>query len=259
MGPCASHTTTTGSRIRATPRSPFPCPNGRSRSARACARPSSKACCRKGRGAMRWPPRSGSRRRTAFVCWPGWERKWRGALTLCPEGDPPPVPQDGGNGRPLSDDEVVELLDTTRTPPFLADSEGGLRLSIAGAQSKLPVAVAEGRIAVPAPGQPTTHILKPPIPGLDATTENEAFAMRLATAMGPQCCAGGGEGGRRPSVSAGRTLRPAGRRRRNGAAAAPGGLFARRSGCHRHGNTPRTGDRGSPGASICSGRSVRVR
>ena len=107
-----------------------------------------------------------------------------GAITLCPEGDPPPVPQDGNGGRPLSDDEVVELLDTTRPRAFPEDSEGGLRLSLAGGQSKLPVAVADGRIAVPAPGQPTTHILKPPIPGLDASTENEAFAMRLATAMG---------------------------------------------------------------------------
>ena len=107
-----------------------------------------------------------------------------GALTLCPEGDPPPVPNGDSRGRPLSDDEVVELLDTTRTRPFLAGSEGGLRLSLGGAQSKLPVAIADGRIAVPAPGQPTTHIMKLPIPGLAATTENEAFAMGLATAMG---------------------------------------------------------------------------
>jgi serine/threonine-protein kinase HipA len=37
---------------------------------------------------------------------------------------------------------------------------------------------------LPAPGQPTTHILKPPISRFTATTENEAFVMRLAAAIG---------------------------------------------------------------------------
>jgi serine/threonine-protein kinase HipA len=40
-----------------------------------------------------------------------------------------------------------------------------------------------GRIALPAPGQPSTHILKPPIPTLPGTTENEALALRLAAAI----------------------------------------------------------------------------
>lgn len=106
-----------------------------------------------------------------------------GALTLCPEGEVPSVPEVGG-GKILSDDESVELLDTIRTRPFLVGQEEGLRLSLAGAQSKLPVVVRGDGIAVPARGQPTTHILKPPIPGLAATTENEAFAMRLAAELG---------------------------------------------------------------------------
>lgn len=106
-----------------------------------------------------------------------------GALTLGPEGAAPSVPAVGG-GRVLSDDEVVDLLDALRSRPFLAGREGGLRLSLAGAQSKLPVVVTGDGIAVPAPGRATTHILKPPIPGLAATTENEAFAMRLAAALG---------------------------------------------------------------------------
>jgi serine/threonine-protein kinase HipA len=59
-----------------------------------------------------------------------------------------------------------------------------LRLSLAGVQLKLPVVLVNGRIALPAPGQPTTHILKPPIPRFAGTTENEAFAMRLAAAVG---------------------------------------------------------------------------
>ena len=68
---------------------------------------------------------------------------------------------------------------------MLAGREG-LRLSLAGVQQKLPVVLVDGRIALPRPGQPTTHILKPPIERFAATTENEAFAMRLAAAVGLQ-------------------------------------------------------------------------
>jgi serine/threonine-protein kinase HipA len=59
-----------------------------------------------------------------------------------------------------------------------------LRLSLAGAQSKLPVVLVSGAVALPAPGQPTTHILKPPMSRFPATTENEAFVMRLAAGVG---------------------------------------------------------------------------
>ena len=62
--------------------------------------------------------------------------------------------------------------------------EDGLRLSLAGAQSKLPVLVIDGHIALPAPGQPTSHILKPPIARFAGTTENEYFCMSLARAVG---------------------------------------------------------------------------
>jgi serine/threonine-protein kinase HipA len=75
------------------------------------------------------------------------------------------------------------VLDTLPVRPLLA-GEAGLRLSLAGAQSKLPVVLVDGAVALPAPGQPTTHILKPPISRFKATTENEAFVMRLAAAIG---------------------------------------------------------------------------
>jgi serine/threonine-protein kinase HipA len=54
---------------------------------------------------------------------------------------------------------------------------------LAGAQPKIPVVLVGGAIALPAPGQPTTHILKPPITRFKGTTENEAFVMRLAAAI----------------------------------------------------------------------------
>lgn len=106
-----------------------------------------------------------------------------GALSLWPEGETPPVANPSERPRPLSDDELVGLLETLPTRPLLAGREG-LRLSLAGAQSKLPVILVEGRVALPAAGQPTTHILKPPIARLLHTTENEALAMTLAAAVG---------------------------------------------------------------------------
>ncbi len=108
-----------------------------------------------------------------------------GALTLWPEGETPPAyfNADENNQDTLDDARLVALLDALPTRPFLAGTKG-LRLSLAGAQSKIPVVVYQGRIALPAPGQPTTHILKPPIPRFPSTTENEAFAMRLAAAIG---------------------------------------------------------------------------
>lgn len=106
-----------------------------------------------------------------------------GALTLWPEGEAPPAGEAVGDARPLTDDELAALLDTLPNRPLLAGREG-LRLSLAGAQSKLPVVLVDGQVALPTPGQPTTHILKPPIARFPTTTENEALVMRLAAALG---------------------------------------------------------------------------
>jgi serine/threonine-protein kinase HipA len=105
-----------------------------------------------------------------------------GALTLLPEGEPPASPSDAAP-KLLGDDALVQLLDRLPFRPMLA-GEDGLRLSLAGAQSKLPVLVIDGQIALPAPGQPTSHILKPPISRFEGTTENEYFCMSLAGAIG---------------------------------------------------------------------------
>lgn len=111
-----------------------------------------------------------------------------GALTLWPEGSAPPAPRDLAAAEPLDDDQLLGVLDTLPTRPFLAGAEG-VRLSLAGAQQKLPVVIVNGRIALPVPGQPSSHILKPPIAHLPSTTENEALALRLAAAIGLQTAA----------------------------------------------------------------------
>ncbi|HEY1215781.1 MAG TPA: type II toxin-antitoxin system HipA family toxin, partial [Bryobacteraceae bacterium] len=105
-----------------------------------------------------------------------------GALTIWPDGEEPPVDKGVAASEPLQDDEVLELLDLLSKRPFLAGK--GIRLSLAGAQQKLPVVMLNGRVAVPTPGQPSTHILKPSIDRFPGTTENEALAMRLAAALG---------------------------------------------------------------------------
>ena len=105
-----------------------------------------------------------------------------GALSIWPEGEHPPARDATAQPKPLDEEKVSELLDALPKRPLLA-GEGGLRLSLAGAQPKLPVVLVDGQIALPAPGQPTTHILKPAIGRFDAIIENEAMMMRLAAAI----------------------------------------------------------------------------
>lgn len=105
-----------------------------------------------------------------------------GALSLWPEGVEPPVIATTPN-KPLSDKELAKTIEALPLRPMLAGTNG-LRLSLAGAQSKLPVVYKDGRVSLPAAGEPTTHIIKPPISRFEGTTENEAFCMRLAEAIG---------------------------------------------------------------------------
>lgn len=105
-----------------------------------------------------------------------------GALILLPPGETP-AEATHGMPAPLDDDALIALLDRLPAQPLLAGQEG-LRLSLAGAQAKVPVVLSGDAVALPTPGQPTTHILKPPIPRFAATTENETYAMRLAAHVG---------------------------------------------------------------------------
>ena len=107
-----------------------------------------------------------------------------GALTLWQEGKTPPLHEPQDQAEALSDEGLIALLDSLPVRPFLAGAGGRLRLSLAGAQSKMPMVLVGDRVALPEPGQPTTHILKPKVDRFPATVENEAFAMRLASRLG---------------------------------------------------------------------------
>lgn len=106
-----------------------------------------------------------------------------GALQLLPPDAAPTAPGAEQPPKPLDETGLIRVLDSLPTRPLLAGEEG-MRLSLAGSQSKLPVVLSEGEVALPSTGQPTTHILKPSIARFPGTTENEAFIMGLATATG---------------------------------------------------------------------------
>ena len=82
----------------------------------------------------------------------------------------------------LSDEEIVTMLDELPLRPMLAGKDG-LRLSLAGAQDKLPVVFDGERIGLPRNGTPSSHILKPAIRILPDTVMNEGFCLALAEVM----------------------------------------------------------------------------
>lgn len=106
-----------------------------------------------------------------------------GALAFLPSGESPPDEPVGAAAPALGDAGLAALLDRLPGVPMLA-GEGGARLSLAGAQGKLPVVLRDRAIAVPRIGEPSTHLIKPEpdrFPGLAA---NEAFCLALARAAG---------------------------------------------------------------------------
>jgi serine/threonine-protein kinase HipA len=106
-----------------------------------------------------------------------------GALMLIPEGQRPPERSISYNPTALSEGELAEILALLPRRPLLAGQEG-LRLSLAGAQVKIPVVLIDGAPALPSPGQPTTHIIKPEIERFRGSVDNEAWCMALAAAIG---------------------------------------------------------------------------
>lgn len=81
---------------------------------------------------------------------------------------------------------AVDLANLRNNVPLL-QSHDALRLSLAGAQNKIPVRHADGRLLLPAHGAPSTHILKPalqPDALFPDSVVNEAVCLRLARAVG---------------------------------------------------------------------------
>jgi serine/threonine-protein kinase HipA len=106
-----------------------------------------------------------------------------GAISLQRPGEPPPAePHDV---EALDDDALIQVIDELPTRPMHADEDGEYRLSLAGAQDKLPVVVGpDGRIGLTRGQTPSTHILKTPIDRLDDTVVNEAFCPAIGRTLG---------------------------------------------------------------------------
>jgi serine/threonine-protein kinase HipA len=103
-----------------------------------------------------------------------------GAISVHASDTPPDLT---GGYRPVDEQELSDELDKLPNHPFLA-GEDGVRLSLAGAQNKLPLFFDGSNYFIPAGANPTSHILKTAIAQLDNTVINETFCMTLAARAG---------------------------------------------------------------------------
>ena len=102
-----------------------------------------------------------------------------GAVTLLEPGQQPTGLPSEQYVRWLDDGELITILDELPRRPMLAGKDG-LRLSLAGAQDKLPVVFVNGHIGLPKQNTPSSHILKPAISAVEGSVYNEGFCMALA-------------------------------------------------------------------------------
>ncbi|MET0306504.1 MAG: type II toxin-antitoxin system HipA family toxin [Solirubrobacterales bacterium] len=108
-----------------------------------------------------------------------------GAVTLLPAGGTGGAATDGLEI--LTPERLDELLTQLPQHPLAVDEDGEVRMSLAGAQSKLPVVEVDGGFALPHGSKlPTTHILKPEPDRFPGLVANEFFCMRLAEEVGLQ-------------------------------------------------------------------------
>ena len=103
-----------------------------------------------------------------------------GAVSLMPPGQRPDASM--WTSQPLTKEELAFKLAELPKKPLLA-GDRGLRLSLAGAQSKMAVILENGQYGIPLNGSPSSHIIKPQSTRFDHLVENEFFCMRLAAAV----------------------------------------------------------------------------
>lgn len=101
-----------------------------------------------------------------------------GSLTLVTE-----MLENEAGTRALSEDQLQARIEKLPRVPLMHDA--AKRMSLAGAQQKLPVVVRDNALFEPIGRTPSTHILKPdhPDPDYPHSVINEYFSMRLAGAL----------------------------------------------------------------------------
>jgi serine/threonine-protein kinase HipA len=121
--------------------------------------------------------------RNDFALLDGIGGECAGAVTFLHPGDKPLPDVASTDYRTVDENQLAEIIKKLPERPFLA-GEKGIRLSLAGAQDKLPVLVRNGQISLPLHGAPSSHILKPAIRRIEGSVYNEAFCLALAHAIG---------------------------------------------------------------------------
>jgi serine/threonine-protein kinase HipA len=105
-----------------------------------------------------------------------------GAIALLPEGEQMPTRTER---RRVSNSELSDLLAKLLIRPVVVRPGGKTRMSLAGAQPKLPVIYEKGEFFLPEnAATPTTHIIKPESQAFPGTVDNEAFCMDLSAQLG---------------------------------------------------------------------------
>jgi serine/threonine-protein kinase HipA len=104
-----------------------------------------------------------------------------GALTILPEGDDPAKQR---NDYEELDRKRLKKIATGYDALPTVDGSGRSRLSLAGAQDKLPVRIDGERILLPLGNSPSTHILKLANRNFKHLPANEALVMALARGVG---------------------------------------------------------------------------
>lgn len=103
-----------------------------------------------------------------------------GALAVTPTDKPP----ENRGYRPLSDAELEALTTPGGDQLVKLLGSGRARLSLAGAQDKVPVLVADGQLMMPQGSAPSSHILKLPSPHFRHLCANEVFCNMIAQRCG---------------------------------------------------------------------------
>ena len=105
-----------------------------------------------------------------------------GAVVLLPEGATP-ISSGETQSRRLNEYQLKQIVDDLPKRPLMAGTQG-VRLSLAGVQSKLPIVLQGEDIGLPLGDTPSTHILKPEPNEYPGLALNEWLCMNLAKSMG---------------------------------------------------------------------------
>ena len=105
-----------------------------------------------------------------------------GALSILAPDQPPVEPEEWSYER-IAPQTLQQLAERRGIVPLLVGGTA-TRLSLAGAQDKVPVTVLDGKLHLPLGSAPSTHILKLPNRDFAHLVANEAFVTALARASG---------------------------------------------------------------------------